>query len=79
MPCVSQEAARIVRLGALQLVSWPANSFTSEEEDEEQEEEEQEEGEEREEVDPELLILDAELEQSEEDQEGEQELSRQCS
>ena len=38
MPHVSQEVACIVRLGAHQLVSWPADSSTSEEEEEEQEE-----------------------------------------
>ena len=76
VPCISQDAAQIARLGAHQLMSWPTDSSMSEEEDEEQEEEGQEEGEEQEEVDPEPLITDAEPEQSEEDQEGKQELSR---
>ena len=58
VPRVSQEVARITRLGACQLVSWPANSSTSEEEEEEQEE-----------VDPEPPIMDAELERDEEDKE----------
>ena len=58
VPHVSQEAAWIARLVAHQLVSWPANSSMSEEEEEEQEE-----------VDPEPLIMDAELEQGEEDEE----------
>ena len=79
MPHVSQEVARIARLGACQLVSWSVDSSTLEEEDEEQGEEEQEEGEEWEEADPKPLITDAESEQSKEDQEGEQELSRQHS
>ena len=70
---VSQEAAGIARLGACQLVSWPADSSTSEEEEEEQEE-----------PDPEPLITDAEPERGEEneeetrqaDQEDEQEPNR---
>ena len=70
VPHVSQEVARITRLGAHRLVSWPTNSSTSEEEEEQEEEEEHEE------VDPELLITDAELEQGKEDQEGEPEPSR---
>ena len=74
MPHVSQEVAQITRLGACQLVSWPADSSTSEAEEEEQEEQEQEE-----EADPKLPIMDAELEQSKEDQEGEQKPSRWCS
>ena len=75
--CVSQEAARIMRLGACRLVSRPANSSTSEEEEEEQEEQkEQEQEEEQEEVDPELPITDAELKQGEEDQGGKLEPSR---
>ena len=41
VPCVYQEMARIVRLGACQLVSWPTNSSMSEEEDKELEEEEE--------------------------------------
>ena len=36
VPCVCQEAARITRLGARRLVSWPTNSSMSEEEEEEQ-------------------------------------------
>ena len=67
--CIPQEAAQIVRLRACQLVSWPADSSTSEEE-----EEEQEEGEEQEEADPKLPSTDVELEQGEE--EGEPEPSR---
>ena len=58
MPCVSQEAAQITRLGACRLVSWPADSSMSEEEEEEQEE-----------TDPEPPVTDAELEQGEEDEE----------
>ena len=58
MPCVSQEVARITRLGACQLVSWPADSSMSEEEEEEQDE-----------MDPKLPITDVELEQGEEDEE----------
>ena len=58
VPCVSQEVARIARLGACRLVSWPTNSSTSEEEEEEQEE-----------MDLELLIMDAEPEWDEEDEE----------
>ena len=57
VPHVFQEVARIARLGAHRLVSWPANSSTSEEEEEEQEE-----------VDSQLPITDVELEQSEEDE-----------
>ena len=81
VPHVSQEVAQIVRLGAQRLVSWPINSSTSEEEEEKQEEEEeQEQEEEQEEVGPKPLIMDMELEQGEEDQEGELEPSRQwCS
>ena len=79
VPRITQEVAQIARLGAHRLVSWPADSSMSEEEDEEQEEDEQEEGKEQEEADPEPPITDAEPEQSEEDQEGEQELSRWCS
>ena len=63
VPHVSQELARIARLGACPLVSWPANSSTSEKEDEEQEE-----------ADPEPPSTHAELEQSE--GEGELEPSR---
>ena len=58
---VSQEAAWIVRLGAHQPVSWPTDSFTSEEEEQEEEEE-------LEEVDSEPLTTDAEPEQSEGDE-----------
>ena len=76
VPHISQEVAQIARLGARQLMSWPADPSTSEEEDEEHEEEEQKEGEEWEEADPKQPIMDAEPEQSEEDQEGEQDLSR---
>ena len=57
-------------------MSWPNDSSTLEEEDKEQEEEEQEEGEEREEVDSKPLIMDVELEQGKEDQEGKQGPSR---
>ena len=53
VPHVSQEVAQIAKLGAYRLVSWPADSSTSEEEEEEQEE-----------ADPEPPITDAELEQS---------------
>ena len=75
VPCIPQEAAQMVRLGASHLVSWPANSSTSEEEEEEQEEEEEyEEGEEWEEVDPKLPSTDTELKQGKE--EGEPESSR---
>ena len=70
VPCVSQEEAHIVRLGACWLVSWPNDSSTLGEEDEEQgEDEEQEEeqehgeGEEWEETGPKPLSSDAELEQ----------------
>ena len=64
---------QITRLGAHQLVSWPTDSYTSEEEEEEQEE-----------ADPELLIMDAVLKQGQEnedeirqvDQEDEQEPNR---
>ena len=69
VPCVSEEAAHIARLGACRLVSWPANSSTLEEEDKEQEEEEG-----WEEVDPKPPSTDAELEQGE--GEGEPEPSR---
>ena len=58
VPCVSQEAAWIARLRAHQLVSWPADSSTSEEEEEEQEE-----------ADPEPPITEAELERGKEDEE----------
>ena len=76
VPCVSQEAACIARLGARRFVSWLADSSTLEEEDKEQEgEEEHEEREEWEEADPEPPSTDAELEQGEE--EGEPEPSRQ--
>ena len=75
VPCISQEVARIARLGACQLTSWPTDSSMSEEEDEEQEEEELEEEEEWQEVDPEPPSTDAELEQGEGD--GELEPSRQ--
>ena len=54
----SQEAGRITRLGACQLVSWPTDSSTSEEEEKEQEE-----------ADSKPPITDAELEQGEEDEE----------
>ena len=75
VPHVSQEGARIVRLGARCLVSWPDDSSLMEEEEEEQEEEEEhEEREEREEAGPEPLSTDAELEQGE--KEGELERSR---
>ena len=70
VPCVSQEVARIARLGAL--VSWPANSSSSEEEDEEPEDpEEHEEREEWEAADPKLPSTDAELEQGEVEEEPE--------
>ena len=55
--CVPQEVAWIARLGAHRLVSWPANSSTSEEEDEEEQ-------------DPELPTMDAEPERGEENEEG---------
>ena len=72
MLCVPQEAAQIARLGAHQLMSWPADSSMLEEEEEEQStEEEQEEGEEWEEVDPEPSSTDAELKQGEEEREPE--------
>ena len=74
VPGISQEVACIARLGAHWLVSWPADSSTSEEEDEEQEEEEPEEEEEWEEADLELPSTDAELKQGE--GEGELEPSR---
>ena len=67
VPHVSQEVARIARLGAHQLVSWPIDSSTSEEEEEEEEQERE----------PELPVMDMELEQSEEDEEDEREPSRQ--
>ena len=57
VPHVSQEAIWIARLGARRLVSWPADSSTSEEEEEEQKE-----------ANPKPLITDAELEQSEQDE-----------
>ena len=57
VPHVSQEVARITRFGAHQLVSWPVDSSTSEEE-----------GEEQEEMDHELPLMDVELEQGEEDE-----------
>ena len=55
--CIPEEAAWIVRLGARQLVSWPTNSFTSEEEEEEEQ-------------DPEPLTTDTELERGEESKDG---------
>ena len=58
IPYVSQEVAWIARLGARQLVSWPADSSTSEEEEE------------QEEWDPKLLITDTEPEWGEENEEG---------
>ena len=58
VPCVSQEVARIARLGAHRLVSWPADSSTSEEE-----------GEEQEETDRKPPLTDTELKQGEEDEE----------
>ena len=70
VPHVSQEVAWIARLGARQLVSWPADSSMSEEEEHEEEEE-------LEEVDPELPTTGAEPEQSEGD-EGKQEPNRWC-
>ena len=57
VPCVSEEVTRIARLGAHQLVSWPADSSTSEEEEEEEEQ------------DPELPIMDAKPEWGEENEE----------
>ena len=39
VPCVSQEVARIMRLRAHHLMSWPDDSSSMEEEEEEQEEE----------------------------------------
>ena len=56
VPHISQEAAQIARLGARRLMSWPADSSMSEEEEEEWEE-----------VDPKLLSTDAELKQGEEE------------
>ena len=57
VPCIPDEAARIARLGAHQMVSWPEDSSTLEEEEEE-------------ERDPEPLTTDTELEQGEEGKDG---------
>ena len=57
VPRIPEEAARIVRLGACRLVSWPTKSSMSEE----QEEEEQ---------DPEPPTTDTELEWGEESEDG---------
>ena len=57
VPCIPEEAAQIVRLGAHQLVSWPDDCSMSEEEEEE-------------EWDPELLTTDTELEWGEENEDG---------
>ena len=70
VPHVSQEGARIARLGAWHLVSWPGDSSSMEEEKEgREEEEEHDEGEEQEEVGPEPPSSDAELEQGEAEEE----------
>ena len=81
LPCVSQEVARVARLGTHWLVSWPDDSSTLGEEDgeqeedkEQEEEEEHEEREEREETGPKLPSTDMELKQGE--GEGELEPSR---
>ena len=58
VPHVPQEVARIMKLEACWLVSWPANSSMSEEEEEEEEQ------------DPEPLTTDTKLEQDEENEEG---------
>ena len=65
VPCISQEGARIARLGACHLVSWPDDSSSQEEE-----EEEHEEVEEQGEVGPELLSSSVEPEQGEMEQEA---------
>ena len=57
VPCIPEEVAQITRLGAHQLVSWPTDSPTSEEEEEE-------------EWDPELPTMDTELERGEESEDG---------
>ena len=54
VPCIPGEVAWIARFGACQLVSWPTNSSTSEEE----------------EWDPELPTTDTELEQGDESEDG---------
>ena len=72
VPHVSVEVARIARLRARHLMSWPDDSSSSEEEEEKEEQEEEEEHEEREgqeEVGPELLSIDAELKQGEAEEE----------
>ena len=74
VPCVSQEAARIARLGVCCLMSWPDNSSLQEEEEDEQEEDEQEKEEEHEEqgeASPEQQSGSMELEQGETEQEAE--------
>ena len=81
VPRVPQEVARIARLGARHLMSWPNNSSSEEEEEEdgqeEEEEDEQEEEEEPAEVEeqgeasPKPLSSSAELEQGETEQEAE--------
>ena len=81
VPCIFQEAARIARLRAHHLVSWPDDSSLQEEEDEqekdeqEEEDEPEEEGEHKEveeqgEVDPEPSSSSVELEQGETEQEA---------
>ena len=69
VPCISQEGACIVRLGARCLVSWPDDSSLTEEEEVEHEEREK-----WEEVGPKPPSTAAELKQGEE--EGEPEPSR---
>ena len=54
VPCIPEEAARIARLGACQIVSWPDDSSTSEEEVQH----------------PELPTMDTEPEQGEESEDG---------
>ena len=71
VPHISQEGARIVRLRAHHLVSWPDDSSSMEEEEEEEQEEDEdhEKGEEREEVGPKPLSTDVELKQGEAEEE----------
>ena len=76
VPCISQEAAHIARLGTPHLVSWPEDEDEQEEdeqdkEDEQEEEEEHEEVEEQGEAGPEPLSCGAELKQGEMEQEAE--------
>ena len=65
VPCISQEAAHIAKLGACCLMSWPNDSSLQEEEEEDEEVEEQGE------VGPELPSGGTELEQGEMEQEVE--------